>query len=213
MFSAASLFNCDLSKWNTNQVKSMYGMFAAASSFNGNVSSWDTRRVTSMAWMFSYASAFNGDLSKWNTGKVTSMHGMFASAYIGNGTLHQYETSFNGDLSTWSTNQVSTFDKMFYYANSFNQTLCWGATTASTKQSIFVGSLGKLSTNSSCRQVGNSTMTDAILKYAAYQWVKNKTFAIATYGDISMWDTSRVTNMGNVFSIANPHLSDENRRW
>jgi len=216
MFSNASSFNNDLSNWNTSKVKAMYGMYAYAPSFNGNLSSWDTGYVTTMTWMFSYASSFNSDISMWDTGRVKSMYGMFASAYIMNGTLQQSVSSFNGDISHWKINQVTTIDKMFYYASSFNQSLCWPATTAS-KIRLFVGSFGKFSNDKTCLDnpelIINNTMTDATLKYAAYLWVKNKDLVMATYGDISLWDTSRVTDMENVFSIHNPYLNDADRRW
>ncbi|WP_425289730.1 BspA family leucine-rich repeat surface protein [Spiroplasma endosymbiont of Notiophilus biguttatus] len=38
MFTYTSLFNQDLSSWNTSNVKSMNGMFWNAASFNQNIS-------------------------------------------------------------------------------------------------------------------------------------------------------------------------------
>jgi len=48
MFWGASLFNIDVSSWNTSKVTKMQAMFKKASSFNNDVSSWETSRVTNM---------------------------------------------------------------------------------------------------------------------------------------------------------------------
>ena len=46
-----SVFNGDISKWDTSKVKDMYGMFAH-SVFNGDISKWDVSSVTDMNEMF-----------------------------------------------------------------------------------------------------------------------------------------------------------------
>ena len=50
-------------------------------------------------------------------------------------------------------------------------------------------------------------MTDANIQYAAYQWITNNAAALAAYGDIRLWDTSRVTNMDLVFGDYNPNAN------
>ena len=65
-----SLFNRNLSKWNTSSVTDMQWMFYEADSFNGDVSKWDTSKVTTMIGMFR-KTKFNGDVSKWDTSKVS----------------------------------------------------------------------------------------------------------------------------------------------
>ena len=73
MFSGASIFNYDLSGWNTGFVTDISGMFADASSFNYDLSSWNTASVTNMNSTFKGASAlydpttkiFNYDLTQW----------------------------------------------------------------------------------------------------------------------------------------------------
>ena len=48
-------------------------VFHTASVFNQDVSKWNTGAVTTMDAVFYLASAFNSDVSKWNTGAVTTM--------------------------------------------------------------------------------------------------------------------------------------------
>jgi surface protein len=60
-------------------------MFSRASAFNQDLSKWDdVSAVTDMVSMFSRASAFNQDLSKWDdVSAVTDMHGVHVLACIG----------------------------------------------------------------------------------------------------------------------------------
>merc|ERR1719460_859085 len=68
MFSSASSFNGDLSKWDVSSVTTMGGMFFAAPSFNGDIAKWDVSRVTDMSNMFKSASSFERTLcGKWAT--------------------------------------------------------------------------------------------------------------------------------------------------
>ncbi|QQH23828.1 BspA family leucine-rich repeat surface protein [Mycoplasmopsis bovis] len=45
-------------------------MFTEASSFNGDITKWKTGNVVDMSEMFWKASAFNKDISSWNIKKV-----------------------------------------------------------------------------------------------------------------------------------------------
>ncbi len=47
----------------------MSGMFER-SVFNGDISNWNTSNVTNMAGMFAYANLFNQDLNNWDTSNV-----------------------------------------------------------------------------------------------------------------------------------------------
>ena len=127
MFCGASVFNGDVSKWNTSNVTDMSYMFHGAAEFNGDVRCWNTSNVTNMHSMFDGASAFNGDVSRWNTSKCTDMNSMFYYAVSFNGNVSQWNvqtmtdkrsmfdnaSAFNGDVSRWSdmTEKLSIFDK------------------------------------------------------------------------------------------------------
>jgi Mycoplasma protein of unknown function, DUF285 len=50
----------------------MSSMFSQCTMFNQNLSLWDTGNVQTFAQMF-VESGFNGDISTWSTGKVTSL--------------------------------------------------------------------------------------------------------------------------------------------
>ena len=77
IFSGASAFNQELSKWDVSAVTDMRSMFSGASSFNQDLSKWDVSAVTDMENMFTYATDFNQDLSKWDVSAVTNMAFMF----------------------------------------------------------------------------------------------------------------------------------------
>merc|ERR1719331_3306652 len=87
MFSAATSFNSDISKWDVSSVTLMQNMFQWASSFKGDISKWDVSSVTNMVGMFSSTSKFNSDISKWDVSKVTEMGGMFHNAKAFSKTL------------------------------------------------------------------------------------------------------------------------------
>ena len=62
------------------QVDGMSWMFSQASAFNQDLSKWNVGKVMDMQGMFYQASAFNQDLSKWNVGQVANMEMMFNGA-------------------------------------------------------------------------------------------------------------------------------------
>ena len=109
-FWAATLFNDDISSWDTANVTNMTWMFEEAASFNGDISGWDTSNVTNMSYMFSDASAFNQPLNLWKTSSVTDMNGMF-----------EYASVFNQSLSSWDTSNVTYMSYMFSFASAFDQ--------------------------------------------------------------------------------------------
>jgi surface protein len=129
MFYGASVFNADISGWDTSSVSNMSSMFSRARNFNSDISRWDTSAVTDMSSMFSFASAFNADISGWDTGAVATMESMFEIA-----------SSFSSDISSWDTSKVTNFGNMFRSASSFNVNLdAWDTSTVTHMYQMFSG--------------------------------------------------------------------------
>ena len=103
-FGAKTLFDGDISKWDTGKVTNMKDMFYEATSFNQDIGNWNTARVTTMQYMFSYASAFNQDIGSWNTEKVTNMQYMFYQA-----------SAFNHDISSWTGSAATSAQSVYVF--------------------------------------------------------------------------------------------------
>ena len=104
-----TLYDGDISKWDTSNVTNMQRMFHYAIDFNQPIGDWNVSGVTDMCGMFRYAEKFNQDISKWNTSKVVTMERMFENA--------QY---FNHSIGKWDVSNVTDMSYMFYYAYNFN---------------------------------------------------------------------------------------------
>lgn len=72
-----SLFNYDISGWDTSNVTNMEKMFFGATSFNIDISEWDTSKVTNMNRMFEDAKSFTKDISKWTVNNVIHHENVF----------------------------------------------------------------------------------------------------------------------------------------
>jgi surface protein len=104
MFTGASVFNQDISSWDTGLVQNMSYMFEVATSFNnGGVAlpqvagKWDTSNVNDMSVMFDFATAFNQDIGSWNISSVTNALNMLDASGI---TIDTYNSILNG----WANN-------------------------------------------------------------------------------------------------------------
>ncbi len=88
MFNGATLFNQDISTWNTGTARYMTGMFNNATSFNQPIGEWNVGRVWDLANVLTNATAFNQSLADWyiesiifNTSIGLSNSGMDCSNY------------------------------------------------------------------------------------------------------------------------------------
>ena len=74
----------DYSEINTwvfsSSVNSFKELFSGKSIFNENISNWDTSNITDMSNMFKNASSFNQDISNWDVSNVTDFTDMFLNA-------------------------------------------------------------------------------------------------------------------------------------
>lgn len=71
-----SLYNGDLSNWNTSNVNSMTCLFDESKFNNNSICNWNTSNVESMNFIFSNSN-FNGDISNWDFTKITMLKYMF----------------------------------------------------------------------------------------------------------------------------------------
>ncbi|MDN5213267.1 BspA family leucine-rich repeat surface protein [Fulvivirgaceae bacterium BMA12] len=131
MFSGATSFNQDISKWDVSKVVNMYKMFEGAAAFNQNIGNWDVSNVQVMRLMFSGATAFNQDIGSWDVSNVTFMTWMFEEA-----------TAFNQDISRWVVSKVTGLDGMFSGATTFNQDISgWDMSNVKNTSSMFEGAI------------------------------------------------------------------------
>ena len=129
MFQGATVFNQDISGWDTSQIQYMGYMFYSATAFNQDIGGWDTSNVVKMGSMFKHASAFNKDIGGWITSSVNNMESMFYGA-----------STFNQDIGSWDTSHVTILGSMFYNATAFNKDIGgWNTSSANSMASMFFG--------------------------------------------------------------------------
>jgi len=156
-FGSATLFETDLSGWNTASATTLYCAFIRASAFTGSgVGSWDVSKVDNFGFAFEGTTSFETDLSGWNTASATNFDQMFrgASSFTGSGIgswdvskVANFEyaffdaTSFATDLSGWDTTSATNFYGMFYGASSFTGSGIgsWDVSKVTSFQETFSG--------------------------------------------------------------------------
>ena len=194
LFKDQTTFNEDISNWDVSNVTAMNGMFRDADWFNQPLNNWDVSNVISLAYMFYANSSFNQPLNSWNTSKVVSLQEMFKS------------TQFDQDISNWDVSKVSDMRMVFQNATYFNQDISnWKLPTSGVSYDNYGLGSGhsdglfqdsdKLYFN-----VNGYEFTDkANLQTAVDAWCVNSDSAYLTYGHISNWNVSQVTDMSNLF--------------
>ena len=95
-----SLFDGDISQWNTSNVTSMDSMFNGATKFNSDISKWDVSKVITMDYMFANTKKFNRNISNWNLEKIRLCEDMFDNAKA---FLDKYN---NGKSLPYHTDQI-----------------------------------------------------------------------------------------------------------
>jgi surface protein len=201
-FSFRNWFNEDITDWNVSKVTSMHKMFRGASSFNQDIGNWDISSVTDMGGMFMAASLFNQDIGRWDTSNVTKMNSVFWSA-----------NSFNQDIRDWNVSSVSDMKEMFKNNQAFNQDISnWTISSNLRRDWMFNGASAFSDTNKGRIQITFSghwswkydwrefvVLDDSNFHTAINLWFDNQADANATYGHISDWNVSGVTDMSNAF--------------
>ena len=160
---------------------------SAATTTYGVISDWDVSQVTDMSELFEDKTTFNDDISNWDVSSVTNMEFMFISA-----------TSFNQDVGSWDVSSVTFMQGMFLSANAFNQDISsWCVTNIVSEQRSF--SFDSPLSDANKPVWGTCPITDANIQTAVDLWVSDVSTATTTYGVISDWDVSQVTDMSELF--------------
>ena len=194
LFKDQTTFNEDISNWDVSNVTAMNGMFRDADWFNQPLNNWDVSNVISLAYMFYANSSFNQPLNSWNTSKVVSLQEMFKS------------TQFDQDISNWDVSKVSDMRMVFQNATYFNQDISnWKLPTSGVSYDNYGSGSGHSDglfqdSDTLYFNVNGYEFTDkANLQTAVDAWCVNSDSAYLTYGHISNWNVSQVTDMSYLF--------------
>ena len=107
MFYKCKNLNCDLSKWDVHNVKTMEYMFTWCDNFVGKgLENWDVSNVENMSYMFCNCYNFNSDLSNWKIDKCEDFNRIFANCKNFN---FEYVESWGKHIKTHANK-----DNMFY---------------------------------------------------------------------------------------------------
>ena len=98
MFSGATAFNQDISRWATPNVTLMNAMFQRAAAFDQEIRGWDVSKVTDFNNMFTGATAFAAKYSTAPAFAVTPTAAFFTPPASSDATLSALTLS-SGSLS------------------------------------------------------------------------------------------------------------------
>jgi len=228
MFNGNVEFNQHIGNWNTSNVIDMNNMFNSTRAFNQPIGNWNTGNVIDMNNMFSYFTIFNQPIGNWDVSNVINMKEMFL-----------YSTGFNQNITTWKTIRVTKFDDMFKFQSTYGIPGAPSTPTQyyfnqHTKQHKFEAKMSKNIYNYITAIEANTPVTPIIstivpnpapvlpiqaitnsnIHAAVTAWCDTNTRSATeiTYGHISSWDTSSVTNMSALFLLQGM-FNEELSRW
>ncbi|EKZ3786380.1 BspA family leucine-rich repeat surface protein [Listeria monocytogenes] len=203
LFYRSAATSLDLSKFDTSNVTSMYGLFYRSAATSLDLSNFDTSKVTDMSSMFRESAVTSLDLSNFDTSKVTDMSNMFFGSVVTSLDLSNFDTSkvttmasmfvnsdaTSLDVSKFDTSQVINMSSMFYGSDATSLDV----SKFDTSQVINMSSM-----------FGESTATS--LDLSSFNTSKVVTMtnmfgrSAATSIDVSSFDTSQVAYMSSMFS-------------
>lgn len=186
-FNCSSLTIIDTSRWNMSGVDNVSHMFEGCSSLTSvDTSNWNANFVT-MDTMFSGCSSLKSlDVSTWNVSEATSFNMLFANCSL-------LETLIGVDK--WDTSNITDMAKLFTNCRrlySFDV----GSWNVSKVTNMWQTFNGVSADNSSLKSLDLSkwkttSLTTTYLTFSSM----NKVQSI----NITGWDTSKVTNMRQMF--------------
>ena len=179
----SKMSSCDVSKLDTSNVTTMYGMFRDCKSLATlDVSHFDTSQVTSMSAMFQGCSKLATlDVSRFDTSNATDMSYMFYGC------------------SSLATLDVSGFDtsKVLSMSNMFRDCKSLATLDVSHFDTSQVTSMSWMFFNCAALATLDVSHFDTSKVTSTYRMFSNCS-SLATL-DVSAWDTSSVTNMSYMF--------------
>ena len=214
-FTDAKAMNSDLSSWKVGKVKTLAATFYGASKFVGTgLSKWDTAFVTTLYRTFNGASKFAGaGLASWDISKVTNMALTFNTATS--------LTSCNKRriVDAWASSTVFVATS---YDTDWASFTCPPQTDAQFKRASWDWVQDATTATHKWGDIkgwDTSTITTTAFAFSTfrdedgtYQSTETNAKAATFNSDISMWDTSRVSNLEGTFlgaSAFNSNLA----RW
>ena len=130
-----------------------------------------------------------GIISNWDVSGVTDMSELFMN-----------KMTFNDDISSWDVSLVTDMSSMFEGALAFDQNISTWDVSAVTSHTNFGTNSGLSESYYPTGFYSNSgAMDDVNIQTAVDLWISDRTTAEQTYGHISNWDVSGVTNMSELF--------------
>lgn len=235
-----TIFNEDLSAWNTSNITNMSSTFANNTAFNNGGSSgindWNTSNVTNMSRMFGTTwkpTYFNQPIGNWNTSKVTDMSYMFGST-DGQAGVNGGDRAFNQDIGAWNTSGVTNMAGMFYGAVAFNNggsssISGWNTSACTNMSQMFkkadafnqpIGSWNTSGVTNMSEMFFTNTATPFNQNLGSWN-TSNVTNMRAMFqgrtnfigSGLNNWDTSKVTNMSNMFLGCSQFVGSGINNW
>ena len=214
-YGATSLKNFNVSHFNTNNVTNMsYMFYMVYGATNLDLSAWNVSNVTNMSYMFGKMTRLTGvNFTGWNTSSVTSMEGMF----LGTNSLTTI------DVGEFETNSLTNISKMFSSTglrtvildgfDTKNVTNMSGLFMNTSITSIDFDNLNTTSAGGMSSMFESASISRFNLKNLNTSNVKGmsrmfyKATGLSTL-DVSLWDTSQVTDMSYMFYEASTTTLD-----
>ena len=171
---------------DTSNVTSLYGTFKNASVFNQNLNSWNTSNVTTMYEVFRGASAFDQDVGQWDVSKVTDVRNMFMNSGMST-------TNYSNTLVGW-TDTTNATPKVGVNASGMGHGIAYSIDSISARDTLINTYGWTISGDAVASFAERSALSSAV-----NAWIADPVNAETTYGHISTWNTSHVTDMSELF--------------